>query len=215
MTSARKVAANRRNSCKSCGPRTAAGKAIASRNALRHGLSADIYRQPAPSAEIEQLASAICGQDGNGALHEQARVIAANEFAFRAINAQKIAVVERLRDQTAIALAKGDNSLNLAKGRFMQAWLAHREIEALVPKVREKYKDKILRLAKGSEKIAEELEIGMVPISLQSASERRGGIRRGKSACDRRRAKTDQRSGTGRIRGPRGGGSRPCPPRSL
>ena len=49
----------------------------------------------------------------------------------------------------------------------MQAWLAHREIEALVPKVREKYKDKILRLAKGSEKIAEELEIGMVPISLK------------------------------------------------
>ena len=167
MTSARKVAANRRNSCKSCGPRTAAGKAIASRNALRHGLSADSHRQPAPSAEIEQLASAICGQDGNGALLEQARVIAANEFAFRAINAQKIAVVERLRDQTAIALAKGDNSLDLATGRFMQAWLAHREIEALVPKVREKYKDKILRLAKGSEKIAEELEIGMVPISLK------------------------------------------------
>ena len=68
MTSARKVAANRRNSCKSCGPRTAAGKAIASRNALRHGLSADIHRQPAPSAEIEQLASAICGRKRHGSL---------------------------------------------------------------------------------------------------------------------------------------------------
>jgi hypothetical protein len=165
MTSARKIAANRRNSCKSCGPRTAAGKAIASRNALRHGLSADIHRQPARSAEIEQLASAICGHDGDGALREQARVIAANEFAFRAINAQKIAVVERLRDHTAIALAKGDNSRELAKARFMQAWLADREIEALIPKVREKYKEQIPRPAKGN---AEDLETGMVPIGIKA-----------------------------------------------
>ena len=168
MTSARKIAANRRNGCKSCGPRTAAGKAIASRNALRHGLAAGIHHRPASSAEIEQLASAICSQDGDGALLEQARIIATNEFAFRAINAQKIAVIERLRDQTAIALAKGDNSRVVAKARFMQAWLAHRDIEALVQKVREKYKDKIPRSAKGNEKIADELEIGMVPIGVKA-----------------------------------------------
>ena len=64
MSSARKVAANRRNSCKSCGPRTAAGKAIASRNALRHGLSAIINRQATPSAEIERLALAIAARKG-------------------------------------------------------------------------------------------------------------------------------------------------------
>ena len=168
MSSARKVAANRRNSCKSCGPRTAAGKAIASRNALRHGLSAIVNRQATPSAEIERLALAICGQEGHGALLEQARVIAANEFAFRAINAQKIAVVERLRDHTAIALAKGDNSLELGKARFMQAWLAHREIEALVPKVREKYKDQIRRPAKSRNEFEEELETGMIPIGLKA-----------------------------------------------
>ena len=168
MTSARKVAANRRNSCKSCGPRTAAGKAIASRNALSHGLSAIVNRQATPSAEIERLALAICGQEGHGALLEQARVIAANEFVFRAINAQKIAVVERLRDHTAIALAKGDNSLELGKARFMQAWLAHREIEALVPKVREKYKDQIRRPAKSTNEFAEELETGMIPIGLKA-----------------------------------------------
>jgi hypothetical protein len=168
MSSARKVAANRRNSCKSYGPRTAAGKAIASRNALRHGLSAIVNRQATPSAEIERLALAICGQEGHGALLEQARVIAANEFVFRAINAQKIAVVERLRDHTAIALAKGDNSLELGKARFMQAWLAHREIEALVPIVREKYKDQIPRPAKSRNDFAEGLETGMIPIGLKA-----------------------------------------------
>jgi hypothetical protein len=168
MSSARKVAANRRNSRRSCGPRTAAGKAIASRNALRHGLSAIINRQSAPSAEIERLAWAICDQDRDGALLEKAMVIAANEFVFRAINAQKIAVVERLRDHTAIALAKGDNSLELANARFMQAWLAHREIEALVPKVREKYKHQIPRPAKSTNEFAEELETGMIPISVKA-----------------------------------------------
>jgi hypothetical protein len=166
MSSARKIAANRRNSCKSCGPRTAAGKAIASRNALRHGLSATINRRPAPSGAIERLALAICGQDADEALLEQARIIAANEFTFRAINAQKIAMVERLRDHTAIALAKGDNSLELAKARFMQAWLAHREIEALIPKIREKYKDQIRRPAKSTNGL--ELETGMIPINIKA-----------------------------------------------
>ena len=90
-----------------------------------------VYRR----ADVERFAIAICGRDTNAALLEQARIIAANEFVLRAINAQKIGVVERLRDHTAIALAKGDNSYDLATARFMQAWLAHREIESLVPKV--------------------------------------------------------------------------------
>ena len=38
MTSNRKVAANRRNAQKSTGPKTPSGKAIASMNALKHGL---------------------------------------------------------------------------------------------------------------------------------------------------------------------------------
>ena len=86
---------------------------------------------------------AICGHNESAALHEQARVIAANQQVLCAINAQKIAVIERLREPTAIALAKGDNSRELATARFMQAWLAHREIELLTPKVLEKYKSQM------------------------------------------------------------------------
>lgn len=40
MTSSAQIAANRRNAAKSTGPKTAEGKGVASRNALRHGLTA-------------------------------------------------------------------------------------------------------------------------------------------------------------------------------
>jgi len=129
-----------------------------------------VHRQPAPSAELERLARAICGHDENPALLEQARVVAANELELRAINVQKIAVLERLRDPTAIALAKGDNSLELARGRFMRAWLAHREIEGLVPKVLEKYKDQI------STPLDDEVDI--VPICLKGLLEESDSIER-------------------------------------
>jgi len=76
-------------------------------------------------------------------LFAQAQVIAENELVLRAVREQQLAVVERLRDSTAIALAKGDNSVELARGIRMRAWLAHRDIVALVPKVIEKYKEQL------------------------------------------------------------------------
>jgi hypothetical protein len=171
LTSVCKQAANRRNSCKSCGPRSAAGKKIASRNALKHGLSAVVNRRPAPSAEIERLAKLICGADANPALLEQARYIAASELALRTINGHKIALVDRLREQTAIALSKGDNSLDLATARFMQAWLAHREIQALVPKVRKKYRKQLLPPHLDSSKRDISLDFGIIPINIKALLE--------------------------------------------
>jgi hypothetical protein len=138
-----KLSANKPNACKSGGPRTAAGKKSASRNALRHGLSAVVHRQPAPSATIERLAQAICGESERTDLLAQARLIAANALVLRAIAAQRMAVVERLRESTAIALAKGDNSLDLARARSMQTWLARKEIDELVPKVLKKYNNEL------------------------------------------------------------------------
>ena len=72
MSSDHKAAANKRNSGRSCGPRTAAGKATASRNALKHGLSAVVNRQPVSSAEIERLAEAFCGTSENRAHNKSA-----------------------------------------------------------------------------------------------------------------------------------------------
>ena len=67
MTSAQKIAANRRNAARSTGPRTAQGKARASRNAFKHGLAASIAYDSAQSEEIDRLANAIAGDTSEAA----------------------------------------------------------------------------------------------------------------------------------------------------
>jgi hypothetical protein len=143
----------------STGPRTQAGKTRASCNALRHGLAATHRRQHAPAEGVERLALAICGSEDDAQLLAAARAIAENAFVLSAIRQQKIIVIERLKDATAIALRKGDNSFTLAKARFMEAWLAYREIQSLIPQVRAKYRDQI------SPPLVDDFEI--VPIDIK------------------------------------------------
>jgi len=143
MTSELQIAANRLNGRKSHGPRTTAGKSTASRNAVRHGLAAIRYRQPIETADLARLAKALCGNDEDPALYKQAVVIASHELVFRAISAQQIAVVERLRDPSAIALAKGDNRLQRAKARFLKGKLAYAALIALRDRLLEKYKNEL------------------------------------------------------------------------
>ena len=61
MTTERQRAANRRNAERSTGPRTAAGKAAARLNALRHGLAASPSLEPGANEEIDRLTQAIAG----------------------------------------------------------------------------------------------------------------------------------------------------------
>jgi hypothetical protein len=124
------------------GPRTEAGKIRSSHNALRHGLAAT--RRRAPTEAVERLAQAICGEEHDAALLGAARAVAENAFVLSAIRQQKIIVIERLKEATAIALRKGDNSFMLGKARFMQAWLAYREIQARIPQVVKKYASAML-----------------------------------------------------------------------
>ena len=124
----------------STGPRTKAGKVRSSLNALRHGLAAIHRRQCPPAEAVEQLAIAICGNEGEDAeLLAAARAIAENEFVRSAIRQQKIVAIERLKEATKLALRKGHNSFTLAKARFMEAWLADGEIQKMVPQVMKKF----------------------------------------------------------------------------
>jgi hypothetical protein len=59
MTTARQIAANRRNAQRSTGPRTAPGKSTSSRNALRHGLSRPQEMNAAIEAGIHELTNKV------------------------------------------------------------------------------------------------------------------------------------------------------------
>ena len=141
MSSARKASANRRNGRKGRGPRTETGKRRASRNALRHGFAATIHRQPMPQSHIDHFARTLCGDDHDPLLFEQALTIAENQVLLRLIEAQQLAVVERLWDPTETALVKGDNRTRLMRARVRKKQLA---VELLVPlreALLEKYKN--------------------------------------------------------------------------
>jgi hypothetical protein len=143
MTSPRKLAANRRNGRKSRGPRRAAGNLVPSRNALQHGFAAITHRKPVPPEEVERFAKALCSEDDDPLLFEEALAIAYEEFVLRAITEQQLAVIERVREPSAVALAKGDNSLKLARARSRESREAYKEFVVLRDSLLEKYKDEL------------------------------------------------------------------------
>ena len=96
MASERKIAANRRNSQRSTGPRTAAGKTRVRRNALRHGLAATILRDPAIKAEVDHVAAAICGKGAELAQREWALIIAESEALLSRIRAARVDLIEQM-----------------------------------------------------------------------------------------------------------------------
>jgi hypothetical protein len=95
VISDRKIAANRKKARRGTGPRTAATKARAARNAFRHGLAISLTRDPVISAEIERLAATLVGRSPTLYRLEQARVAAEAEFELRRVRAHRKALLDR------------------------------------------------------------------------------------------------------------------------
>jgi hypothetical protein len=85
LTSARKIRANRANALASTGPKTAQGRAHATRNALRHALSLPVYSEPALSEEVDALAREIAGPAANAEIQELARQVAEAQVDLRRV----------------------------------------------------------------------------------------------------------------------------------
>jgi hypothetical protein len=128
MSSQAQVAANQRNGRKSRGPRTAAGKSRASRNALRHGLASISRHNQAWFPEIDRIAKAYCEGDGDPLLFEQALIMAECDIIFIYVAAERLAAIARMRDLNAIPFSNTKASLARARARFALAKLVYTKL---------------------------------------------------------------------------------------
>ena len=94
MATDRQIAANRSNGSLGRGPKTSAGKARSSRNALKHGLSIPVNRDKTLRRQIEVLAR-ILAQSEAGNVFGQARAAAEVEFELARARAVLEAVLTR------------------------------------------------------------------------------------------------------------------------
>jgi hypothetical protein len=93
MTSDLKIAANRKNSKKSTGPRTHEGKLRASHNALRHGLAAINFPDDGHTEKVERLARAICKEDTDSLKYVEALIIAESQVLIARVRAARVAAL--------------------------------------------------------------------------------------------------------------------------
>ena len=96
MTSPRQIAANRRNASRSTGPVTVQGKARASRNARRHGLSVPGYRASAVAADIGEFALQLVGDAASRTEIDLARAAAEAQLELARIGREKQLLLEVL-----------------------------------------------------------------------------------------------------------------------
>jgi hypothetical protein len=96
MATERQVAANRRNSQKSTGPRSTAGKKRTSRNSLRHGLSVQNQSNAKRDRFVARLAHKIGSEIANAPTLPYARMVAEAEFDLAQVRQLKIALINRM-----------------------------------------------------------------------------------------------------------------------
>jgi hypothetical protein len=95
MTSARQIAANRRNARCSTGPRTPRGKAAASRNAVRHGLGANVLADPHLAERMGALALAVAGEEKDANMSRLALIIARAQAVLERVRQARVAILEK------------------------------------------------------------------------------------------------------------------------
>jgi hypothetical protein len=111
---------------------------------MQHGLAALTHRPPVPSAEVEEFARGLCGGDGDPTLFVQALKIAESKVELRVIRAQKVAVVERMRNPYAAPFAsRGDPTNQEMRARILDSRKAEATIKARLPGLVAQCKDKI------------------------------------------------------------------------
>lgn len=110
-TSERLSSVNRANAQLSTGPKSKAGKARSSRNALRHGLNIPLWGSPTLASEAEALASRIAGNGASNQKIELARDIAAAQGDINRVRALRRTYISGL------VAAPGPSAAILCQGK--------------------------------------------------------------------------------------------------
>src|SRR5262245_36645845 len=114
MTSPAKIAANRRNARRSTGPRSAAGKARARRNALKHGLATPASLDHVAMDRIDDLVVALTRDFPDQLEFELATVAAEAQAEIERVRQTKVTLVNRayahLRDEAGRLLSAGERA---------------------------------------------------------------------------------------------------------
>ena len=114
MTSPAKIAANRRNARRSTGPRSAAGKARARRNAFRHGLATPASLDHVAMDRIDDLVDALTRDFHSQLEFELATVAAEAQAEIERVRQTKVTLVNRayahLRDEGGRLLPAGERA---------------------------------------------------------------------------------------------------------
>lgn len=119
------------------GPRTAEGRARTRCNALKHGLAASYKHDSLLLQQTRQTARAICSGENDELLFEQAMLIAEYDQLCRRILAQRMIIIERLRDPLTTPMIKDDEKRRLKTLELIQKQrdLAHSEFSQLKTKL--------------------------------------------------------------------------------
>jgi hypothetical protein len=84
------------NARASSGPKTKAGKARSAQNALRHGLSIPVCKEPSLSSQAEEIARKLAGPDPDDTLLDRARAVSEAQVDLNRVRARRNALVSRL-----------------------------------------------------------------------------------------------------------------------
>jgi hypothetical protein len=96
LTSDRRWRASQANAQASGGPKTKAGKARSARNALRHGLSIPVCKEPSLSVQAEEIALKLAGPDPDESSLDRARAIGEAQVNLNRVRVLRNALVTQL-----------------------------------------------------------------------------------------------------------------------